>query len=242
VGATLIITTSLFQLTATTPDSRFQKAFRFHLFLSPPTEKCCVEGCVLVENDQSVNLMARWQAGDQQAASELFHRYADRLIALARSRLSPRLSQRVDPEDVVQSAYRSFFAGAREGQYDLERGGDLWQLLVVITLHKLHDQVRRHTSDKRSVEAEQNFGSEDSLLSLQAQLLSHTPSPVEALTLADLVQQVMRGLEPVERRMLRMRLQGHTLEEIAAETRLSRRSVRRVLERVKEQLEQWESL
>src|SRR5262245_34099594 len=114
--------------------------------------------------DGADKLLDRWRAGDQQAAAELFRRYADRLIALARSRLSRKLAQRVDPEDVVQSAYRSFFADTRAGRYALERGGDLWQLLVAITLHKLQLQVKKNNRQKRAVEREQNFGTEDSLL------------------------------------------------------------------------------
>jgi RNA polymerase sigma-70 factor (ECF subfamily) len=55
------------------------------------------------------NLLERLQKGDQAAAAGLFRRYVDRLIALARSRLRGAMAGRVDPEDVVQSAYRSFF-------------------------------------------------------------------------------------------------------------------------------------
>src|SRR5436305_1291848 len=94
--------------------------------------------------DEAAALVARWRAGDQQAAAELFRRYADRLIALARSRLSARLARRIDPEDVVQSAYRSFFGDTRAGRYDVGRAGDLWQLLVTITLHKVQLQVKRN--------------------------------------------------------------------------------------------------
>src|SRR5262249_13801041 len=118
--------------------------------------------------DDGHKLVARWRAGDQQAAAELFGRYANRLIALARSRLSARLAQRVDPEDVVQSVCRSFFADAREGRYAVERGGDLWQLLVTMTLHKVQDQGKRHGRAKRDLQRETNFGSEDSLVSLHA--------------------------------------------------------------------------
>jgi ECF sigma factor len=49
-------------------------------------------------DDATINLMARWRAGDQRAAEKLFRRYADRLIALARSRLSAKLSQRTTPK------------------------------------------------------------------------------------------------------------------------------------------------
>src|SRR5271156_4863230 len=82
------------------------------------------------------SLMACWREGDQQAAADLFRRYASRLIALVRSRLSSKLPCRIDPEDVVLSAYRSFFGDAREGHFEIRHGGNLWQLLVTITLHK----------------------------------------------------------------------------------------------------------
>jgi RNA polymerase sigma factor (sigma-70 family) len=189
-------------------------------------------------DDLAIQLVARWQAGDQRAADELWRSFADRLIGLARTRLSARLNQRLDPEDVVQSAWRSFFVGAREGRYELQRGGDLWRLLVAITLHKLQDQVKRHTTEKRGIEAEQALGNEAALLGVHPRLLTRDPSPVEAATLIDEVQDAMRRLQPHERRMLELRLDGHTLEEIAEETQLSRWTVRRVLERVKQDLEQ----
>jgi RNA polymerase sigma-70 factor (ECF subfamily) len=191
--------------------------------------------------DRSGVLVARWRAGDQQAAAELFRRYANRLVALAKSRLSDKLAGRVDPEDVVQSVYRSFFSDTREGRYDLERGGDLWQLLVTITLHKLNDQVKHNTAGKRAVDRERNFGSEDSLLGMQGHVGSHKPSPLEAAALADELEELMAGLEPAHRRMLERRLQGYNLEEIATELECSQRTVIRVLERIKKRLEQGES-
>src|SRR5262245_43040033 len=191
-----------------------------------------------MDNDSLGDLVARWREGDQEAATELFRRYANRLIALARSRLSNKIAHRVDPEDVVQSAYRSFFAGTREGRYDLQRGGDIWRLLVEITLHKLYGQVRYHSRRKRAVGREEDLGSDEKLLHLH--VTTHEPSPVEALSLVDQLQQVMRRLLPLHRRMLELRLQGCNLDEIAATTDSGERTVRRVLERVKELLESWQ--
>jgi RNA polymerase sigma factor (sigma-70 family) len=188
--------------------------------------------------DDPHKLIARWQAGDQQAAAELFGRYANRLIALARSRLSARLAHRVDPEDVVQSVCRSFFADAREGRYAIERGGDLWQLLVTMTLHKVQDQGKRHARAKRDIGRETNFGSEDSLVGLHANLRTREPSPLEAVELTEQVEQIMRGLKPNYRRILELRLQGYNIDEIAAETQTGERTVRRVLDQVKQQVQQ----
>jgi RNA polymerase sigma-70 factor (ECF subfamily) len=190
-------------------------------------------------NDPVLDLVARWRQGDQQAANELFRLHAPRLIALARGRLSAQLARRVEPEDVVQSAYRSFFARSQDGQYDLRQGGDLWALLVTITLHKLHNQIKRHTTAGRSIAREATFSSEDSLLGLRAGVSAEAPSPLEAVALIDQVEEVMRGLDADQRRMLELRLQGHTIAEIAAATGLSRRTVGRFLDRVKEKLERW---
>jgi RNA polymerase sigma factor (sigma-70 family) len=189
-------------------------------------------------DDRKDDLVERWRAGDEQAATELFFRYADRLIALVRSRLSSKLAKRFDPEDVIQSVYHSFFADARAGRYQIERGGDLWQLLVTVTLHKLQGQVQRHTAQKRGVKAEQHFGSEDSLLRIQAYVQGQEPSPVEVVALTDELEQVMRRLEPLQRRILVLRLQGYNLDEVAAQANCTERTVRRVLDRVKEHLKQ----
>src|SRR5262249_27106249 len=101
-----------------------------------------------------------------------------------------------------------------------------------------NDQLKRNTSQKRSVAQEHRFGSEDSLVALQAHLQSAEPSPVEAVALADEVEQFMRGLEPLHRRMLELRLQGYNIFEIAAQVNAGERTVRRVLQRIKQMLEE----
>ena len=186
----------------------------------------------------SADLMARWREGDQNAAEEMFRRYAERLRALARSRLSARLARHVDPDDVVQSAYRSFFTAARDGRYALRRSGDLWRLLAAITLHKLRRQVERHTARKRAGARERHFGGDNGFCGLPAEALAREPTPQEAAALADTLEQVFRGLEPLQRRMIELRLQGCGLDEIADDVRRSERTVRRLLELVKGRLRQ----
>lgn len=187
-------------------------------------------------DDMSIRLLAQWRDGSQQAAQELFERYVDRLMALARSRLSAQLAQRIDPEDVVQSAYRSFFVATRAGRFELQRGGDLWRLLVAITLNKLQNQVNRHTAGKRSVAVERTLDGVSGMPPIP--LLSREPSPLEALILWDEVEQLLRQFDPLSRRLLELRLQGHSLEEIAVVLQCSERTVIRILKRIKQQLEE----
>lgn len=182
----------------------------------------------------SSELFIRYQSGDDEAAEEIFQRYLERLTRLARSRLSPRLASRTDPEDVVLSAWRSFFLGARAGKFALRRSGDLWRLLASITLHKVHRQARRHTAERRSV------GMEQSLERMQEFLpaANPEPSPEDALALAEELETVMTQLEAFGRRVLELRLQGETLAAIAADTKRSERTVRRRLAHLRERLAQ----
>lgn len=184
-------------------------------------------------DDASVDLLARWRGGDAQAANLLFRRYAEKLIAVAHRQLSARLAQRVAPEDVVQSVYCSFFIGARDGQYVLQRSGDLWRLLVGIMLHKLQ-QRRRHLAGKRSIRQELDLDGEG-----MVELMVNEPSPEQGLALADELEQALGRLEPLARRIFELRLQGHSLEEIASAADCCQRTVRRTLKRVVEQLQEW---
>jgi tRNA A-37 threonylcarbamoyl transferase component Bud32 len=173
----------------------------------------------------SAELLARYQRRhDEAAAEELFRRYAGRLTALARSRLSRALASRVDAEDVVQSAYRSFFLLARDGEVVLRESGDLWRLLVHITLRKVYRSARRHRADCRSVEREHPRPGE-----IDAVALSREPTPAEAAALIDELRGGLAPLDALQRRVVEMRLQGHEVEVIAAEVGRSARTARRIL-------------
>ena len=103
----------------------------------------------------SAELLARYCGRrDEAAAEELFRRYSGRLTALARSRLSQALASRVDAEDVVQSACRTFLRRARGGEFRLEDSASLWRLLCAITLTKVREQTRFHLRQKRGLNQE----------------------------------------------------------------------------------------
>jgi RNA polymerase sigma factor (sigma-70 family) len=181
----------------------------------------------------SAELLARYvHSHDETAAEELFHRYALRLTALARSRLSQALASRVDAEDVIQSAYRSFFLLATDGKVVLRESGDLWRLLVRITLRKVYRSARRHRADCRSVEREHPAPD-----AMDVVALSREPTPAEAVALIDELRFVLAPLDARERRVVEMRMQGHEIDEIAAEVGRSPRTVRRILAALGSELE-----
>ena len=170
-----------------------------------------------------------------QAATLLFRRHLDRLMALVRARISPKLKSRLDPEDVLQSAYRSFFGGLEDGRFVVERSVELWSLLAAITLHKLHRQVAFHAARKRSVQREETFQT-DSLLGLQPEFVAQMPTPDEAAALVDELEQVMSRYSTLERCILEFQLQGLDVDEIALKVERSDRTVRRLLEKLRNDL------
>src|SRR4051812_14113370 len=101
------------------------------------------------DEESFADLMARLRAGDQDAAARVYQHFARRLIGLARSRLDGLMRRKEDPEDVVQSVFRSFFARQAGGQFDLDDWNSLWSLLTVITLRKCGHRVEYFRAARR---------------------------------------------------------------------------------------------
>ncbi len=191
-----------------------------------------------MDSSESDGLLARAGSGDELAAAELYDRYVDRLIHLARKGLSPKLARRTDPEDIVQSAFRSFFRHVRAGRYGTQNGGDLWKLLAAITVGKLRHTVRRHTAEKRSIYAEQSTASDIAVRAVPPESIAREPRPDEAAALVEETELAMRQLSPLQRQVLQMRLQGHTVDQTAQQVGCSERTVHRVMKVVKTRLEE----
>jgi RNA polymerase sigma factor (sigma-70 family) len=188
------------------------------------------------ESEDNLELVAQWRAGDQKAAQKVFDRYAERLMILARKRISQRLASRVDAEDVVQSVFRTFFQRAKAGKFEFEDQDDLFKLLVRITVHKTLRQVEFHKAGKRDTGMETAQG-DDNTERLQ-QFLSREPSPDSEVAFLDQLEHFLSQLKPQERRILEMRVQGYSNDEITKELGIIDRRIRRIIERVRGLAEQ----
>lgn len=178
---------------------------------------------------ESAQLLARCAAGDSLAEAALFERYVVRLTLLARARLSRQLAARVDPEDIVLSAYRSFFLAAREQRFELRHSGELWRLLVKITLAKVCDQAEHHAAQRRSVKREQAPVADASGAWLEA--IARDPSPAEVAQAIEQLERLLAALPELGGQIVQLRLQGLRQDEIAAQLDCAERTVRRWLER-----------
>jgi RNA polymerase sigma-70 factor (ECF subfamily) len=168
----------------------------------------------------------------QPAELEQFTR---RLIGLARHHLHERLRQKADPEDVVQSAYKSFFLRYGDEGLQTQALDELWSLLSLITLRKCADRVRHFSADRRDVAREDQPAVDAAEPWREA--MGREPSPEQAVALAETVERLLADLVPAERPILELSLQGFSTREVSDRLGRAERSVRRVRERVKRRLE-----
>jgi RNA polymerase sigma-70 factor (ECF subfamily) len=191
----------------------------------------------MTADDNFALLMARLGSGEDAAAREVFERFAGRLIAMARGRFNRLLARKVDPEDVVQSAFKSFFLRHRAGKLDVGGRDGLWNLLALITLRKCADRAEYFLAERRDAAREATGpaggdGPDPWLVALDCQ-----PRPEEAAILAETVEQLFRDVGAHARPILELSLQGYTAPEISLRLGRAERSVRRLRERIRKRLE-----
>jgi RNA polymerase sigma factor (sigma-70 family) len=167
------------------------------------------------------------QTGDNAAAEDLWQRYYQRLVKIAYQRLSGSSKTMADEEDVVVSAFKSFFRAMEENRTPkLQSEDEIWRLLVTLTARKAIKQVRYESRDKRQGEAGKS--QHDSVP--VEELIGTEPSPEFVLAITDEYRQLNERLLDDEMRLIAFRkMEGYSNAEIAQELNTNLRTVQRRL-------------
>ena len=182
------------------------------------------------------DFLTRLHRGDDAAAQELFGRFAHQLIALALRHIDAGLRHKVDPEDVVQSVYKSFFFRYGAGTLEVVNWGSLWGLLTLITVRKCAERAAYHRAACRDAAREVSPPRGDEAAPWP-EPLGREPTPLEAAVLTETVEQLLAGLDEEERPILELSLQGYTTREISERLGRAERTVRLLREGVRHRLE-----
>jgi RNA polymerase sigma-70 factor (ECF subfamily) len=186
-------------------------------------------------SDSFTEFLAKLHSGDDAAAREIFGRFTHQLIALALCRLDAGLRHKVDPEDVVQSAYKSFFFRYGGGNLDVVNWNSLWGLLTLITVRKCAERAAYHRAECRDTAREVAPRSNEA--GPWAEPFGREPTPLEAAVLSETIEQLLAGLDDEERPVLEMSLQGYTTREISERLGRAERTVRLLREGIRHRLE-----
>jgi RNA polymerase sigma factor (sigma-70 family) len=167
------------------------------------------------------------------AAAAIWERYYSELLRYAASHFSPRLRQRADAEDVLQSVFKSLYARMGEGSLpNVGTRDELIRFLVVITRRKTSSLANFHTREKRDMgremikphDAGDAKGDE---WDFYARLEQNRPTDEEGACFADTLEHYMALLPAELRPFVLLKMEGYTDQEIADKLGCSVRRVER---------------
>ncbi len=191
-------------------------------------------------DDEVTRWLNELAQGDETAARQIWDRFYERLIRQARRKLGERHRRSADEEDIVLSAFNSFYQGVTAGRFpDLRDQEGLWKLLMKITGRKAVAHLRREHALKRGqgqVRGESVFMQRrprDANAGI-GDALGEEPTPQLAAMVAEQCERLLESLEDESlRRIAILKLEGYSNVEIAEELDCARETVQRKLARVR---------
>lgn len=171
------------------------------------------------------------RGGDEGAIARLVTNYEQEVRLVARMRLGAALRPYLDSLDLVQSVHRSLMVGLRQGRFDISTPDRLIALAITIVRRKVARQWRHLRRQERL----EGRAVSDSVPDLLAQLQGGA-DPSETAALNDQMQRLWQQLDPVERRLVELRIEGQTTADAAREMGVDPDVLRVKLSRLRQRL------
>lgn len=196
-----------------------------------------------MNDDVSLYLQRVKDGRDEEASGELWEKYFDKLVNVAKRNLGTLPKRMADEEDVAVSAMHSFFKAAEGGRFEnLSNRDELWKLLVTIVIRKANRHKERATAQKRgggNVRGESVFmnAADDGHPGLAG-------IPDEGFV-ADLMSECGDLMNLLEDDTLKeialLKLEGYTLDEMSEKMDVARSTIKRKIARIKETWEEFDT-
>jgi RNA polymerase sigma factor (sigma-70 family) len=179
-------------------------------------------------------LMRRVVAGDDDAARQLVEEYGESIRRAVRRVLDSRLRSKFDSLDFAQLVWGSFFR-ARDRMDRFDRPGELAAFLITMARNKVGTERRRYL---RTVKRGANYEHEwiKTSLAEEAKIPDARLNEAIDVVIADeMLERMLADQPPRFRKIIQLRLQGKTHDEIAQALHLTRSAVHRFLKRLSEE-------
>ncbi|HMO12929.1 MAG TPA: sigma-70 family RNA polymerase sigma factor [Pirellulaceae bacterium] len=161
----------------------------------------------------------------KRPANEIVQQHADHLVNVVRRNMPNRLKRRLDPEDIVQSVFRSYFRRRDHSGLEADSVQDVGRFLVAMTLNKVRNAIAYHQRQRRDVRQEITFSGE----TREPEISIDDWNSEHVAILADLLERILQGLPDIHREMVLLRMSGESIATIADRVERSQRTVIRVL-------------
>jgi RNA polymerase sigma factor (sigma-70 family) len=166
--------------------------------------------------------IGRLNVGDAEAVEHIFAAYEPYLRIVVRRRLRRKLRAKVDSADVVQSVFADVLRGVRAGGWRFSGRAQLMGLLRRIAGRRVADLYRRHGP---ALDRERPLDEASSRCVPPSAL----PRPSQVAQGREFWARVLRACPPAHQEVVRLRMEGLPMAEIASRSGLHEGSVRRIL-------------
>lgn len=187
-------------------------------------------------SDDFARLLGRMRAGDEAALADLVERYAGVIRRTARGLLGPALRPHVDSVDIVQSIHRTLLIGMRRQQFDVSTPQQLVALATTLVRRKVARQWRRLR--RRPIA---HLG-DNGLANIVAETRGPQDDPARDVLANDAARELLAALDDTDRRLMELRLNGHSTAEAARLLGLDPAFLRLRLSRLRKRLREQDLL
>jgi RNA polymerase sigma-70 factor (ECF subfamily) len=164
-----------------------------------------------VNSSQDKNLSQRLRTGDENALTELFELYRERLRTMVLLRLDTRLNGRISGSDILQEVYIDALKRVEHFKQQPDMPGYLW--LRLLASQRLVDIHRQHLgAEMRTVVREIALVNNDyraaSSVCIARQFAASQDSPSQAAVKHEnskILEHALEGMDPLDREVLALR-------------------------------------
>lgn len=187
------------------------------------------------DEDAFLELTNRLKDGSDSAFEEILQRFGPYVMRSVRRNLDRRLRSRFDSQDFAQAVWMTVHEH-RDRLAECQSPDSLMALLVTIAQRKVRYEFRRHLqAEKQNINKERSMQNDSFVLPLPDHSAEHPSQVIIAKEQWDL----MMTDEPAKyREIMELRCTGLTLDEIAEKVGVNERTVRRVIRKLADKLEE----
>jgi RNA polymerase sigma-70 factor (ECF subfamily) len=178
-------------------------------------------------------LMKRVRLGDRQALARLLDCYEHEVHQAARCMLGRALRSYLDPIDLVQSVHRTLLLGLQQNRFDIPSPRKLVALAVTLARNKAARIARRVQCQQRHNATLAETAALDAAGTTGS---AAQGDPARIAEYNDIVASLCSQMDDTDRRLVQLRLQGHSTAEAARLLGMSADVLRVRLSRLRQHL------
>jgi RNA polymerase sigma factor (sigma-70 family) len=192
-----------------------------------------------MDDEDLADLIDKVKAGDENAIRDLIREFEDDVRTIVRVRLPQSLRSQFDSMDFVQAVWQSVLTRDGQGLGEFANAKHLRGYLAGVARNKVFEEHRRRTrTQKYSLKREEPLYVRRGDRDLPRDVAGHDPTPSQDAQAEDRFAQLVEGRSPQEAEVVELRRRGLTFDEIAEQTGLSERTVRRIIEAIRQRMEE----